>query len=97
MKSKINIQTDLFWLTIAELHVGDFIRVRADHTNEARAKMDGMAIQDMGDQVALVFWSDRYGHFQDCECVAPELWDKSELDFETLDKAELSRQLNQVI
>lgn len=68
------------------LTTGMFIRVRADHENQARAGFDGMVMADSpeGDSmVGLVFWSDRHNHFQRCECVGTEAWDKSELDFST--------------
>lgn len=67
---------------------GTFIRVRADHENQARAGKDGMVFEDVkegDDQIALVFHFDRHNQGQNCECVGPELWEKSELDMTTMD------------
>lgn len=62
---------------------GDFIRVKSDHENPARAGLDGMVMEtadDADDGVALVFWSDRQNEIQRTECVGPEWWEWRELD-----------------
>lgn len=70
------------------MKMGDFIRVREDHPDAFRAGKDGMVIRDSTEnEVALVFYNDRYGNHQFTECVGPEQWDIRELDISTLDKS----------
>jgi hypothetical protein len=71
------------------IRMGTFIRVRADHADPARAGKDGMAIQPVmteSEEIALVFGYDRHNQPQDCECVGPEMWERSELDLSTLER-----------
>ncbi len=69
----------------APMKMGSFIRVKETHENKFRAGKDGMVVEDFGNQVSLVFGWDRHCVEQRCECVGPEMWDKSELDFRTLE------------
>lgn len=66
------------------LEAGQFVRVKSDHEDFFRRGKDGMVIEDLGNQVGLVFDNDRHNWNQHCSCVGTELWDKSELDLTTV-------------
>lgn len=68
-----------------ELPEGEYIRVKSEHPDWWRAGKDGMVVEDMGeDGVALFFGVDRHNNFQHLVCVGPELWQRSELDLNSL-------------
>ena len=66
------------------MKTGDFIRVRADHSNDSRRGKDGMVVEVWKGSVALLFGHDRHNWPQHCECVGPEMWFNNELDMDTL-------------
>jgi hypothetical protein len=67
------------------LEGGQFVRVRPDHPDSARAGKDAIVGDDLGDgTVGLFFGYDRYNQPQGCQCVGRELWKKDELDLATV-------------
>lgn len=69
---------------IMQIEAGSFVRVRKDHPEPFRRGKDAQVYSDIGEQVGLTFGYDRYNEPQDVECVGIELWDKSELDLNTV-------------
>lgn len=67
-----------------QIEAGSFVRVRKDHPEPFRRGKDAQVYSDIGEQVGLTFGYDRYNEPQDVECVGIELWDKSELDLNTV-------------
>lgn len=69
------------------LFSGQFVRISPVHPNPYRAGKDGMVVPDgdIGESVGLVFWFDRHNKSQGTQCVGPELWDKRELNLESID------------
>ena len=70
-----------------KLRFGDFVRTKKD-CGDSRAGCDAMVVDNFddenGQEVALTFGCDRYNTIQRVQCVGPELWNKSELDLETV-------------
>lgn len=66
-----------------DLKHGAFVRVK--QSEPLRGGKDGMVVADFGDFVALLFGWDRHCQPQHCQCVGPEMWDKSDLDLSTVE------------
>lgn len=68
-----------------ELKVGDFIKIKSDHTTcPSKAGKDAMVVENShkgNPTVALTFGHDRYNENQEIQYLGPEEWNKTELDF----------------
>lgn len=71
---------------MADIRLGDFIKVNSDA--DFRAGHDGMivALPDEDGEVGMVFDADRYGESVGRVCVGIEAWNVSELDMTTLER-----------
>ena len=63
---------------------GLFVRIRPDHPRKDRASKDGFVHRDAGQEVILSFGHNRHLQYQGIPTSLPEVWAKSDTQFESL-------------